>query len=92
MSRDGLLKTFDRIGFPQRLLKIAQSFHADMKGIGYGDSYSTGFQHTPLCKQGCVLAPTFFGIFAVMLKCEFGASPETEAVQFRFRSQPRQSP
>ena len=65
---------------------MIQSFHTDMKGVVQFDgSSSEAFDIRCGVKQGCVLAPTLFGIFfAVMLKHAFGSS--TEGVYLHTRS------
>ncbi|XP_051889891.1 uncharacterized protein LOC127580446, partial [Pristis pectinata] len=86
VSRDGLFRILTRIGCPSRLLRIVQSFHTDMKGVVQFDgSSSEAFNIRSGVKQGCVLAPTLFGIFfAVMLKHAFGTS--TDGVYLHTRS------
>ena len=68
MSRDGLFKVPARIACPQGLLSVIQAFHTGMNGVIQIDgSSSTPFDVKSGVKQGCVLAPTLFGIyFAVM--------------------------
>jgi len=86
MSRDGLFKVLAKIGCPPKLLSLIQSFHMGMKGITqFNGSSSEAFSISGGVKQGCVLAPTLFGIyFAVMLKQAFGSS--TEGIYLRTRS------
>ncbi|XP_050703781.1 uncharacterized protein LOC126989216 [Eriocheir sinensis] len=86
VSRDGLFKILPKIGCPPRLLSIIRSFHDDMKGtVVFDGSTSDAFIIRSGVKQGCVLAPTLFGIFfAVMLKHAFG--PTTEGIYLRTRS------
>ena len=56
---------------------MIQSFHLDMKGVVQFDgSSSDSFNIRSGVKQGCVLAPTLFGSFAVVLKHAFGQSTE----------------
>ena len=78
VSREGLFKILEKIGCPPTLLNITKSFHDDMKGtIVHDGSSSEPFDIRSGVKQGCVLAPTLFGIFfAVMLKQAFGESTE----------------
>ncbi|XP_035663411.1 uncharacterized protein LOC118407100 [Branchiostoma floridae] len=78
VNRDGLFKTLAKIGCPPKLLRMIQSFHTGMKGVVQFDgSSSEAFDIRSGVKQGCVLAPTLFGIFfAVMLKHAFGSSAE----------------
>ena len=77
VSMDGLFKILPKIGCPPKLLSII-SFHEDMKGTEVFDgSTSATFSIRIGVKQGCVLAPTLFGIFfAVMLKHAFGPAAE----------------
>ena len=86
VSRDGLFKILPKIGCPRRLLSFIRSFHDDMKGtVVFDGSTSDAFNIRSGVKQGCVLAPTLFGIFfAVMLKHAFGSA--TEGIYCRTRS------
>ena len=56
MSRDGLFKILPLIGCPRRLLIVQ-----------YDGETSPEFGVKSGVKQGCVLAPTLFGIFFAML-------------------------
>ena len=87
VSRDGLFKILPKIGCPPRLLSIIRSFHEDMKGtVVFDGSTSAAFNIRNGVKQGCVLAPTLFGIFfAVMLKHAFG--PAAEGIYLRTRAE-----
>ena len=78
MSRDGLFKILAKIGCPPTLLSIVKSFHDNMKGtVLYDGATSDPFNILSGVKQGCVLAPTLFGIlFATLLKHAFGKSTE----------------
>ena len=78
VSRDGIFKILPKIGCPPRLLSIIRSFHEDMKGtVVFEGSTSAAFNIRSGEKQGCVLAPTLFGILcAVMLKHAFGSAAE----------------
>ena len=86
VSRDGLFKILAKIGCPPILLSIIKSFHDDMQGIVQFDgNYSKPFSIRSGVKQGCVLAPTLFGIFfALMLKHAFGNA--TEGIHLHTRS------
>ena len=57
-----------------------------MKGtVVFDDSTSDAFNINSGVKQGCVLAPTLFGVFfALMLKDAFGSA--TEGIYLRTRS------
>lgn len=86
VSRDGLFKILPKIGCPPKLLSIIRSFHEGMKGtVVFDGSTSAAFNIRSGVKQGCVLAPTLFGIFfAVMLKHAFGSA--AEGIYLRTRS------
>ncbi|XP_052673517.1 uncharacterized protein LOC128155711 [Crassostrea angulata] len=85
VSRDGLFKILPTNWMP-KLLSLVTSFHVDMKGtVQFNGSSSEPFSINSGVKQGCVLAPTLFGIFfAMLLKHAFGAS--TEGIYLRTRS------
>ena len=89
VSRDGLFRVLAKIGCPPKLLRITQSFHDDMKGtVQFDGSTSEAFNINSGVKQGCVLAPTLFGIFfSVVLRHAFGTS--TEGIYLRSRSDGR---
>ena len=86
VSREGLFQVLERIGCPPTLLSIVRSFHDNMKGtVVHDGSSSESFDIRSGVKQGCVLAPTLFGIFfAVLLKQAFGQS--TEGIYLHTRS------
>ena len=86
VSRDGLFRILPKIGCPPKLLSIIRSFHEDMKGtVIFDGSTPAAFNIRSGVKQGCVLAPTLFGIFfAVMLKHAFGHA--TEGIYLRTRT------
>ncbi len=78
VSRNGLFNILLKIGCPPRLHSLIRSFHDDMKAtIQYQDSTSEPFDVKSRVKQGCVLAPTLFGIyFSMLLKHAFGTATE----------------
>ena len=86
VSRDGLFNILLKIGCPLNLYSMIRSFHDDMKAtIQYEGSMSEPFNIKSGVKQGCVLAPTLFGIFfSLLLKHAFGTS--TEGVYMHTRS------
>ena len=86
VSRDGLFMILAKIGCPPTLLSIVKSFHDNMKGtVLYDGATSDPFNILSGVKQGCVLAPTLFGIFfATLIKHAFGES--TEGIYLRTRS------
>ncbi|KAL0195112.1 hypothetical protein M9458_008684, partial [Cirrhinus mrigala] len=68
VSRTGLFTLLHRIGCPPKLLKLIISFHENMAGtVQYGESSSDPFPIRCGVKQGCVLAPTLFGMFFSLL-------------------------
>ncbi|XP_076036403.1 uncharacterized protein LOC143022188 [Oratosquilla oratoria] len=68
VSRQGLFTLLQRIGCPPKLLRMISSFHEDMHGtVQYDGSSSDPFSIRSGVKQGCVLAPTLFGIFFSLL-------------------------
>ncbi|XP_047470539.1 uncharacterized protein LOC125026277 [Penaeus chinensis] len=66
-----------RIGCPPILRQLIFSFHEDMKGtVQFDDRTSDSFDIRGGVKQGCILAPTLFGIFfAMLLEYAFRTSP-----------------
>ena len=80
VSRSGLFKIL------QKLLAIITSFHKDMQSTGCFDgATSNAFPVSSGVKQGCVLAPTLFGIFFSML-LQYAFVDCTEGVYIRTRS------
>ena len=76
VSRDGLFKILAKISCGPTLLNIVKPFHDDIKGtVLYDGATSDPFNIFSGVKQGCVLAPTLFGIFfATLLKHAFRES------------------
>ena len=63
-DRDGLFKILAKIGCPPTLLSVMKSFYNDMKEtVLYDGATSDPFNILSDMKQGCVPAPTLFGIF-----------------------------
>ena len=62
-----------KIGCPPSLFNIVNSFHTNTKvTVQYDGNVSESFIIKSGAKQGCVLAPTLFGIFfSVLLKRAF---------------------
>ena len=73
VSRAALYKVLKSIGCPPILLNLVVSFHEDMEAkIQYDGRQSRSFHVRTGVKQGCVLAPTLFGIyFAALLRHAF---------------------
>ena len=86
VSREGLFQLLNKIGCPPKLLSIIESFHKDMKGvISFDGASSEAFSIKSGVKQGCVLAPTLFGIFFSML-LSYAFKNTTEGVYLHTRS------
>ena len=89
VSRDGLFQILPTTGCPPKLQSMIESFHANMKGtVQFNGSSSRPFDTRSGVKQGCVLAPTLFGIFfAPLLRDAFGTA--SEGICLRTRSDGR---
>ena len=89
VSRDGLFKALRKIGCPPKLHSLIESFHSNMKGtVQFNGNISEPFNIRSGVKQGCVLAPTLFGIFfALLLRYAFGTAQE--GIYLRTRSDGR---
>ena len=86
VSRKGLFILLKRIGCPPKLLSMIISFHADMMGtVLFDGSFSDSFSICSGVKQGCVLAPTLFGIFFSLL-LSFAFETSTDGVYLHTRS------
>ena len=87
-SRDGLFQILPKIGCPPKLQSLIESFHANMKGtVQFNGSSSRPFDICSGVKQGCVLDPTLFEIFALLLRHAFGTA--SEGICLRTRSDGR---
>ena len=89
VSRGGLFNILPKIGGPPKLQSMIESFHTDTKGtVEFSGSSSEPFEIRGGVKQGCVLAPTLFGIFiGMLLKHAFDTT--TEGIYLRTRSDGR---
>ena len=89
VSRDGLFKVLPKIGCPPKLQSMIKSFLTDTPGaVQFNGSSSEPFEIRSGVKQGCVLAPTLFGIFfGLLLKHAFDTT--TEGIYLRTRSDGR---
>ena len=78
VNRDSLFKALRKIGCPPRLHSLIEYFQSNMKGsVQFNSNLSEPFDICSGMKQGCVLTPTLFGIFFVLvLKHAFGTAPE----------------
>ena len=86
VNRSGLFKIPQKIGCPPKFLAIITSFHQDMQStVCFDGATSNAFPVSSGVKQGCVLAPTLFGIFLSML-LQYAFVDCTEGVYIRTRS------
>ncbi|KAL7879699.1 hypothetical protein SRHO_G00019530 [Serrasalmus rhombeus] len=84
VSRDRLFNILLKIGCPQKLYSMIRSYHDSIKAtIQYEGSLSEPFDIKSDVKQGCILAPTLFNIFSLLLKHPFGNSTEGVYIQTR---------
>ena len=85
VSRSALYKVLDHVGCPPTLLSLIASFHNDMQAkIQFEGNLSESFPVNTGVKQGCVLAPTLFGIYlAALLHHAFKSSAEGVYVRTR---------
>ena len=89
VSRKGLFQLLKKIGCPPQLLNIIISFHENTQGVvSYGGEVSESFAIQSGVKQGCVLAPTLFGIFFSML-LDFSFRHSLQGVHLLTRSDGR---
>ena len=89
VSRTALYQVLEGIGCPPTLLKLIISFHQGMKAtVKFDGSTSESFEIKNGVKQGCVLAPTLFGIFfAVLLHHVFNETTGDIFIRTRFDGQ-----
>ena len=73
VDRDSLFKVLSKSGCPPTVLSLIKSFHIRIRGkIQYDGDVSDSFPVNRGVKQGCVLAPTLFGIyFAYVFRIAF---------------------
>ncbi|XP_063534978.1 uncharacterized protein LOC134744961 [Cydia strobilella] len=73
VSRQGLYDVLVRLGCPPTLLSLIRAFHENMKGtVMFDGDSSAAFDMRRGVRQGCVLAPTLFGIFfSALLRAAF---------------------
>ena len=86
VSKRGLFKILQKIGSPPKLLAIITFFYQDMQSTVFFDgATSNAFPVSSEVRQGCVLAPSLFGIFFSMLlqyafvDCTEGAYVQTRS-------------
>ena len=88
VSRDGLVQILPEIGCPPKLQSMIESSHTNMTWtVQFNGSSSRPFDIRSGVKQMCVLAPTLFGIFSLLLRHAFGTA--SEGICLRTRSDGR---
>ena len=87
-SRDGLFKMLPLIGCPPKLLSIVRSFNDGMMStVQFDGDMFAEFGVKSRVKQGCIFAPTLFGIFfALFLKHAFKRSTDGVYLHSRYDS------
>ncbi|XP_052253146.1 uncharacterized protein LOC127859679 [Dreissena polymorpha] len=82
----GLFRLLEKIGCPPKLRSMVVSFNENMKGtVVFDGSSSEPFLINSGVKQGCVLAPTLFGIFfSMLLKYAFDSSTDGINIHTRY--------
>ena len=84
VSRDGLWKILARLGSPPKFLLILRQLHEGQQGqVKHNGSLSDSFPISNGAKQGCVLAPTLFCIFIIMLRKAKDDLPDGIYICFR---------
>ena len=64
VSRSGLYSVLRKVGCPPNMLRVIKAFHEGMHCcVQFEGTVSDSFPVESGVKQGCVLAPTLFGIF-----------------------------
>ena len=86
VNREGLFQILEKVGCPPKLLALTQAFHINTKArVKFEGELSDSFEYEAGVKQGCVLAPTLFGIFlSTLLHSAFINS--TEGVELHTRT------
>ena len=75
VSREGLFHILPLICCPPKLLNFIKAFDVGTRGtVKFGGDSSEAFNINIGIKQGCVLAPTLFNIFSILLKHAFGST------------------
>ncbi len=72
VSRSGLFRLLQKIGCHPQLLAVVTSFHVNMHStVCFNGTTNESFLVSSGVKQGCVLVPTLFGIFSMLLEYAF---------------------
>lgn len=85
VNRDALFLVLRKVGCPPVLLDLIIAFHHEMKStVQFEGNISQPFSVCSGVKQGCVLAPTLFGIFFSVLVKQAIANVPSLMVNTRF--------
>jgi len=85
VSRSSLYNILKLFGCPQTLLSILVAFHENMKArVQFDGSMSKTFPTCRGVKQGCILAPTLFGLFFSAVLAH--AFPQEDGIMLHTRS------
>ena len=86
VNRELLWKILLKLGCPQHFLSLIRSLHDDMNAwVNFDGVLSEPISVANGVKQGCILAPTLFGIFfSVVLKIAFESNED--GIYIRYRS------
>ena len=85
-GRSGLFSLLRENGCPPKLLQMVMYFHEDMHStVCFIGGTSDTFPVSSRVKQGCVLAPTLFGIFFFML-LQYAFDDCTKGIYIRTRA------
>ena len=89
LSRDGLFQILPKIGCPPKLQSVIEYFHTNKKRtVQFNNSSSRPSDILSGVNKRCVLAPTLFGIFFILLLGQaFGTA--SEGICLRSRSDGR---
>ena len=85
VNREGLWKLLHKAGCPDKIISMIRAFHDGMMGrVRESGDFSDPFEITNVTKQGCVSAPTLFGIlFSLMLRYAFRSLDVGAYIQVR---------
>ena len=86
VNRPALWKILTKFGCPEKFVRVARELHDNMMGrVIVEGGYTIPFPITTGVKQGCVLAPTLFGLFfaAMLSQANFSNCPDGVYIRFR---------
>ena len=82
INRACLWSILKKFGCPSKLINIIKQLHYGMMGR-VSERESDGFEVNAGVKQGCVIAPSLFSLFAAMLKEATEDMPQGVSIRFR---------